>query len=54
MKKSILVEISPSYIRWLEKHSDIKKGKPLTNEEISSYVNEVLAEHKASWEELKE
>ena len=43
------INIDDEYIEWI-KSTRIKSTMDLTNEEIESYVNEVLHSHRISWD----
>jgi len=47
---TMLVAIDSSYIAWIKENSE----GDLSSKETADYINDVLAEHKASWDELKE
>lgn len=48
-----LIEINNGYIAWINS-TLLADEPPLTKESLTAYINEVLAKHKASWEELEE
>lgn len=43
------VEIDDAYIYWLR--NGVFRAEDVTEQEADEYVNEVLAQHRASWEE---
>jgi hypothetical protein len=48
------IEISDEYIKWASTFIEGDGATPPTEEEVTEYVNEVLAEHRKSWDELSE
>ena len=46
------IEIDQSYINWLNSKELVTE--PLSTEELTEYINEVLQEHKNSWDSLCE